>query len=155
MFIETCIATVILLAVAVSGLAEKRPDFSGEWILNREASTLSPGADGVKSAVWRIEHREPTFRHKAVFVMDSGPREYEYELQSDVPDSGLRWDGDALVVTFTKPLPEGKMTISFRYELLDDGRRLRASEEVRGVPWAQDNVWIFDLGGSARKPGPS
>ena len=134
---------------------QARPDFSGEWILNRPACTLSPGADTAQSAVWRIEHREPTFRHKAVFVMDSGPREYEYELQSDVPGSGLRWDDDVLVATFTNPLPEGEMTISFRYELIDAGRRLRASEQVRGVPWAQDNVWVFDLGGSDGKPGRS
>jgi hypothetical protein len=134
---------------------QTRPDFSGEWILNRPACTLSPGADTAQSAVWHIEHREPAFHHKAVFVMESGPREYEYELQSDVPGSGLRWDGDALVVTFTNPIPEGEMTILFRYELIDDGRRLRASEEVRGVPWAQDNVWIFDLGASDRKPGQS
>ena len=134
---------------------QTRPDFSGEWILNRPACTLSPGADTTQSAVWRIEHREPTFHHKASMVMDDGPREFEYELHSDVPDSGLRWDDDALVVTFTNPLPEGEMTISFRYELIDEGRRLRASEEVRGVPWAQDNVWIFDLGGSDRKPGRS
>jgi hypothetical protein len=134
---------------------QTRPDFSGEWILNRPACTLSPGADTTQSAVWRIEHREPTFHHKAAIVMDGGPREFEYELRSDVADSGLRWDGDALVVTMTNPLPEGEMTISFRYELLDDGRRLRASEEVRGVPWAQDNVWIFDLGARDRRPGRS
>jgi len=132
---------------------QTRPDFSGEWILNRRACTLSPGADTTQSAVWRIEHREPTFHHKAANVMDGGPREFEYELRSDVADFGLQWDGDALVLTFTSPRPEGALTISFRYELVDDGRRLRASEEVRGVPWAQDNVWIFDLGASDRKAG--
>ena len=65
MLVDTCIATLILLGVAISGLAQEKPDFSGEWILNRQASTLSPGADAVQSGVWRIEHREPTFRHKA------------------------------------------------------------------------------------------
>ena len=124
-----------------------RPDFSGEWALNREASTLSPGADTTLSAMWHIDHREPVFRHKAEFVMRDGPQGYEYELRSDVPDSGLTWDGDALVVSFVQPRPDGEageMTVSFRYELIDEGRRIRAAEEVRGVPWAQDNVWIFD-----------
>src|SRR5713101_1084532 len=83
MFIETCIATAILLGVAISGLAQDKPDFSGEWILNRQASTLSPGADAMQSGVWRIEHYEPTFRHKAAFVTESKPFEYEYELLSD------------------------------------------------------------------------
>src|SRR4029453_12799943 len=102
-----------------------KPDFSGDWVLNRQACTLSPGADTAQSATWNIEHREPTFRHKALFVMDSGPREYEYELRSDAPDSGLRWDGDALIVTFVNELEGGEMTVSFRYELMDEGRRLR------------------------------
>jgi hypothetical protein len=83
MFIEMCVATVILLGVAISGLAQQKPDFSGEWILNRQASTLSPGADAVQSGVWRIEHREPTFRHTAAFQTRSNPLEYEYELLSD------------------------------------------------------------------------
>ena len=155
MFIETSMATVILLGVLVSGLAQERPDFSGEWILNRQASTLSPGADAVQSGVWRIEHREPTFRHKAAFVTKSNPIEYEYELLSDGRDvvgtrqgartvSSLRWEGQALVVTFRTQRSDGEMEISFRYELLDAGRRLRATERVRGTDHDQDNVWMFE-----------
>ena len=149
MFIETCIATVIVLG-AISGLAQEKPDFSGEWILNRQASTLSPGADGVQSGVWRIEHREPTFHHKAAFVTQSNPIEYEYELRSDGPEivgtqgASLRWDANVLVVRFRTQRPDGEMNISFRYELLDAGRRLRASEQVRGTDHDQDNIWIFD-----------
>jgi len=39
---------------------------------------------------------------------------------------------------------DGEMTIVFRYELLDDGRRLRAMERLRGGGRDQDNIWIFD-----------
>jgi hypothetical protein len=155
MFIETCIATVLLLGVAISGLPQEKPDFSGEWILNRQASTLSKGADAVQSGVWRIEHREPTFRHKAAFVTESGPREYEYELLSDGREvvsarqgattvGSLRWEGNALVVTWRTQPSDRETTISFRYELLDAGRRLRAVEQVRGTDHDQDNVWIFE-----------
>ena len=155
MFIETCIATVILLGVAISGRAHERPDFSGEWILHRQACTLSPGADAVQSGVWRIEHCEPTFRHKAAFVTGSNPLEYEYELLSDGRDvvgtqegaqtvSSLRWEGNALVVTWRTQRSDGEMRISFRYELLDAGRRLRATEQVRGTDHDQDNIWMFE-----------
>lgn len=130
-------------------------DLSGEWILNRQASTLSPGADAVQSAVMRIEHREPTFRCKGTFVSESNPFEYEYELLSDGRDvvdtqhcpqtvSSLRWDGDALLVTWRSQRSDGEVKISFRYELLDAGRRLRATEQVRGTDHDQDNVWIFE-----------
>jgi hypothetical protein len=85
-----------------------RPDFSGEWVLNRKVSILSPGADAVESGVWQIEHREPTFRHKATFVSETA--------------------------------------VSFWYELIDAGRRLRALEQVRGTDHDQDNIWFFDRG---------
>lgn len=155
MFIETWIATAILLGVAMSGVAQERPDFSGEWILNRPASTLSPGADAVQSGVVQIEHREPTFRYKAAFVSETGPLQYEYELLSDGGEivstqhgittvSRLRWEGDALVATWRIQRPDGEMNISFRHELLDDGRRLRAAEQLRGSGRDQDNVWMFE-----------
>lgn len=66
MLIQTCIATGILLGLAALGLAQEKPDFSGEWILNRRASTLSPGADAVQSGVVRIEHSDPTRRLRLI-----------------------------------------------------------------------------------------
>jgi hypothetical protein len=155
MFIDICRATLILLAVAGSAFAQDKPDFSGEWILNREASTLSPGADAVQSGVWRIEHRDPVFRHKAALVTAGKPFNYEYELRSDGREvvstqqgartvSSLRWEGNALVVTWRTERSDGERKVSFRYELIDAGRRLRAAEQVRGTDHDQDNVWIFE-----------
>ena len=133
-----------------------KQDFSGEWVLNRGASTLSKGADAVKSGVWQIEHREPRFGIKASFASDGGPISFQYELPTDGSESAgthqggsttssLRWDGDALVVMFRTQSPKSDVKVSFRYELVDAGRRLRASEELRGTDHDQDNVWVFDL----------
>lgn len=58
--------------------------------------------------------------------------------------STLRWDGDALGVTWRTERPDGEVTISFRYELQDGGRRLRAAEQIRGGGRDQDNLWIFE-----------
>jgi hypothetical protein len=91
-----------------------------------------------------------TFHHKATFVTDGSPIEYEYNLRSDAPDvaategASLRWDGLALIVTFRTKRPDTEMLVSFRYELLDWGLRLRAIEQVRGTDHDQDNVWIFE-----------
>ena len=155
MLIRTCIASVILLGLAGLGVAQQKPDFSGEWTLNRQASTLSSGAAAVQSGVVRIEHRDPTFRYKATFVSANGPLQYEYELQSDGRDVGatqngvtmlsnLRWEGQALVTRSRIQRPDGETRISFRHELIDGGRRLRAVEQLRGAGQEQDNVWIFD-----------
>ena len=133
-----------------------RQSIRGEWTLNRQASTLSPGAAAVQSGVVRIEHRDPIFRYKATFVSASGPLQYEYELQSDGRDVGaiqngvttlsnLRWEGEALVARSRIQRPnDSEMRISFRYELIDGGSRLRAVEQLRGGEQEQDNIWIFD-----------
>ena len=100
MLIRTCIASGILLALAGLGVAQQKPDFSGRWTLNRQASTLSPGAAAVQSGVVRIEHRDPIFRYKAAFVSANGPLRYEYELQSDGRDVGATQNGVTTLSTF-------------------------------------------------------
>jgi hypothetical protein len=40
--------------------------------------------------------------------------------------------------------PDGEMSIVFRHELIEGGRRLRAVEQLRGTDHDQDNVWVFD-----------
>jgi|SRR5206468_877329 len=149
------INTVILLFGAIAAVVQQKPDFSGEWVLNRAASTLSPAAAAMESGVVRIEHREPLFRYKAAFVGGGQPIDYAYELQTDGLEvagggqgrtfvSSLRWDGSTLEFASKIQRADGEMTIVFRYELLDDGRRLRAMERLRGGGRDQDNIWIFD-----------
>jgi hypothetical protein len=116
----------------------RKPDFTGEWTLNREASALSPVvAPAVQSGFIRIEHREPTVSVHLSITMDGKPFDVRFERASN-------WDGDALVFIDRVQTPNGEMTISFRYELEDSGRRLRAAEQLGGAGREQDNVWVFD-----------
>ena len=56
----TFIAAVVFLAGAMTVTAQQKPDFSGEWKLNRHASVLSPAVAAVaQSGLLRIEHHEP------------------------------------------------------------------------------------------------
>ena len=110
-----------------------RSDFSGEYVLNREASTLSAAvAESVQKASLRIKHDEPNFSCQGTFsFVNSKSVEWAFELaagerdatQTERPVSGLHWDGVALVCTIRN---EG-MTITFRYEF-DAGGRLRLAE---------------------------
>jgi len=136
--------------------ARQKRDFSGEWQLNRQASILSASvAAAVQSGALRIEHDEPRFKCRMTIVLDGNPVEKEYELLSDGREvagthgerrivSSLRWDGPALVATWRIEGPNDEMTISFRYDLQDDGRRLRAAEQIRGAGRDQDNAWVFE-----------
>jgi len=92
----------------------------------------------MRTAVVRIEHRDPKFRYHGEFVSDTGTVNPEFELMTSGP--GLVWEGDALVFTHF----DGDFNMSFRYELIDDGRRLQAVEVVRAPGRNQDNVWIFE-----------
>lgn len=128
-----------------------RPDFSGEWILNRQASILNSGAAAMESGVVWIDHREPTFRSQLRFIADGKPVEYAYESLSDGKEvagegsvNNLCWDGDVLVFTGRTQSSDAFWTISFRYELLEEGRRLRTVEQIRGGDRDQDNIWVFE-----------
>ena len=132
--------------VFVSPVTVARPDFTGDWTLNVEASSLSPVvAPVVQSGFVRIQHREPTVSVHLSITMDGKPVEVRFERPSE-------WDGDTLVFSDKVPLPNGEMTICFRYELQDGGRRLRAAEELRAPDRAQDNVWVFDRSGGHSNP---
>ncbi|MFN2567543.1 MAG: hypothetical protein ABR499_21315 [Gemmatimonadaceae bacterium] len=120
----------------------QKPDFTGEWTLNLDASALSPVvAPVVQSGFIRIEHREPTVSVHLSITMDGKPFDVRFARASN-------WDGDALVFTDRTQTPNGELTISFRYELQNSGRRLRAAEQLRGAGREQDNVWVFDRAGS-------
>jgi hypothetical protein len=152
----TVIIAAIAVACTVTTIAQQKPDFSGVWQLNRQASMLSPVvAAAAQTGTLRIEHVEPSFKCHMTIVFDGKPFETKYELLSDGREivgsergrrtrSALRWDGDALVFTSRVEIPNGEVTISFRYELQDGGRRLQASEQLRGGGRDQDNVWVFE-----------
>jgi len=56
------LAAVFCVAGVTTVIAQQKPDFSGEWKLNRQASTLSPiVAPAAQSGSLRIEHHEPKF----------------------------------------------------------------------------------------------
>ncbi|HEV3216901.1 MAG TPA: hypothetical protein VGZ27_14305 [Vicinamibacterales bacterium] len=136
--------------------AQQKPDFSGEWKLNPQASALSPiVAAAAQSGVLRIEHHEPRFTGHLAIVFDGKPFEATFERLSDGREvvethhgcqtvSRLCWVGDALVLTDRSDGPDGEVAISFRYELEEGGRRLRAVEQIRGAGRDQDNLWVFE-----------
>jgi hypothetical protein len=150
------LAAIIALAGTVAAGAQQKPDFSGEWQLNRQASALIAAVAPVaQRGTLRIEHHEPSFTCHMTIVLDGKPFETEYELLTDGREaarteggrrtvSTLRWDGDALVATMRVAMPSGEMTIAFRYELQEGGRRLRAFEQLRGGGRDQDNLWVFE-----------
>lgn len=142
--------------IASAPAAQTRPDFSGEWVLNRQASTLPAPVSNVESGVVRIEHREPEFRFQRTYVIAGAPREAQFSTRTDGAEDTqpgprgvtttmtLRWDGAALVLAMRIAGSGFTATNDVRYELLDNGRRLRATEAGRSTQGNHDAVWIYD-----------
>ena len=146
--------------VVIAGLAhlaaQAKPDFSGEWVLNRQASTLPPPVSNVESGVVRIEHREPSFTFHRSYVIAGTPRDAGFTRRTDGSEtseagpqgmatvSTLRWDGAALVLAMRIKGAGLEATNDVRYELVDGGRRLRATEQGRSPVGNHDAVWIYD-----------
>jgi molybdate transport system substrate-binding protein len=150
-------ASSVLKESGLEPVTLSKPDFSGEWILDPQASTLSPVVAGVKSGLLRIDHHGSNVRVHLTMVGDGKPFETAFDAVSDGREvtrtqqgrttvSSMRWDGDALVFVWdtTSPNAAGSLSGRFRYEILDGGRRLRATEQLRGAGRDQDNVWVFE-----------
>jgi len=149
-------AGLLTVSAAAPAAAQAKPDFSGEWVLNRQDSTLPPPVSSVESGVVRIEHREPAFTFHRSYVIGGAPREARFTLATDGRDvtetgpqgmpsvSTLRWDGAALVLAMRIKGPGFEATNDVRYELLNGGCRLRATEQGRGPQGSHDAVWIYD-----------
>jgi len=129
-----------------------KPNFSGDYRLNLPASTLEGGAASARAAILRIDHHEPMIRIDAKFEFYGKTFAWSLQRATDgreVVDqsdtrakSSVRWDNDTLVFANRTDAPE--VTMTWRYELVDEGRRLRAAERIRGGGRDQDNVWVFD-----------
>jgi len=147
---------VFVMAGLAHAAAQAKPDFSGEWLLNRQASSLPPPVSNVESGVVRIEHRGQSFSFRRTYVIGGMPREASFALRTDGSEtsetgpqgmatvSTLRWDGAALVLAMRIKGTGFEATNDVRYELLEGGRRLRATEQGRSPLGNHDAVWIYD-----------
>ena len=121
-----------------------KPNFSGEYILNRSASVLGAAASSIATALLRIDHDEPRFRCSGRFATVADAFEFTFELFTDGREGSTgHWQEDALITEFRIGTPEAPAVMTWRYELSDAGRRLRATERICGGGRDQDNVWEF------------
>ena len=108
-----------------------KPDFSGEYVLDRPASVLSADAGAIVTALLRIEHDEPRFRSSARFASTTDAFEFTFERFTDGCEvvvsahevSHCYWEQDALITEDRTGPPEPAVVMTWRYELTSGGRR--------------------------------
>ena len=129
-----------------------KPDFSGEYVLDRTASSLSSHASAMANAHMRITHDEPRFSCSARFATRDDSIEFSFERFTDGREgdaskpgtSRCYWEQETVISEDRLGSGDGAMLMTWRYELTADGRRLRATERIRGGGRDQDNVWEFE-----------
>jgi hypothetical protein len=151
---RTVTVLLLLLVPPTTTIGQQRPDFSGEWALDRAASSLQGDMAAVESGVIRIRHREPSFGFSRTFVIKTQPIDTSFDIQTDGLEivqnnrglssrSRMEWQGNSLLLTVSIDAPRGTVSNIVRYELLDDGRSMRAVEDVGGAAPSHHNVWMF------------
>ena len=128
-----------------------KPDFSGDWVLDRQASHLTGGASAMETGVLRIDHRDPKcgFQIHMSAGGESVERAWESTLSDEilVVESGfysrLSWEEDVLIFECGSKGADETWSMLWRYQLLDSGRGLQAVEQMRGRVGDFDNTWIF------------
>jgi hypothetical protein len=153
---RTAVTAAALLCLATALVAQTRPDFSGEWTLNKERSRLlAQQAAAIQRGVVQIEHRDPQFRFHRSFVSGVQEDTLTWELKTDGVEvtsqegprreiSRLYWEGDTLVFVTRIIVPQGEATNTVHYRLKDAGRTLEAAESFRGPRFSYDNLWVFE-----------
>ena len=147
---------VLGLAAGISAASQERPNFTGDWTLDLKASQLHQDFRALERSVVRIDHREPAFTFRRTVVVKGQQNEASYDVTTDgrehrgvAPNGGvsvstMHWEQMALVIHQRIADPKaGELKISVRYELIDDGRTLRATEDFEGGGRSHHNVWIF------------
>lgn len=135
-----------------------KPDFSGDWVLDRHASHLTGGPSAMETGVLRIDHRDPKcgFQIRMSAGGESVERAWESALSDEIPvvESGfysrLFWEGDVLIFECGSKGADETWSMLWRYQLLDSGRRLQAVEQMRSRGGDFDNTWIFEKGLNAQ-----
>jgi hypothetical protein len=144
------------LAAGMLAAAQARPNFTGDWTLDLKSSQLHEDYRVLERGVVRIDHREPTFTYRRTFFVKGQPSEGSYEVTTDGREhrgvspngsatvSTMHWEQAVAVVQQRISDPKvGQLNNKVRYELIDDGRTLRATEDFDGGGRSHHNVWIF------------
>jgi hypothetical protein len=147
---------VVVLAISTSTAAQERPNFTGDWTVDLTNSRLDKAYSVLERGVARIDHAEPTFTFRRTFFVKGQPSEASYVVTTDgrehrgVGPNGaetvatMHWEQAALVVHHRISDPKaGQLNNKVRYELIDEGQTLRATEDFDGGGRSHHNVWIF------------
>jgi hypothetical protein len=145
---------VALVASPAAASAQAKPNFSGEWGLDREKSDYGPQPVPMK-LTQTIVHEDPKL---AITLAIEGPNgEYKGELKytTDGKESSnevlnntvkatAKWDGDTLVIDSKSNFNGNDITLNDRWTLSADGKTLAIKRHFQGPQGAADQTIVLE-----------
>lgn len=124
----------LLLCAALAAAAESKPDFSGNWLLNPDASDYTdPRAVRPEKMTLSIQQKNDRFKYRV--ENQARGRKYTYDVDASAGGApfesdaagvvSIEWSGATLVVsTLFNPGQERQSDQVDRWTLSPDGKRL-------------------------------
>ena len=122
------------------GLAQAKPDFSGEWKLNVSKSEYAP-LPAPNSRTDKITHADPSLKITTTqsgqngeyttdlkYSTDGG--ETTNEVRGNPMKSTAKWDGDTLVITTKTSFGGNEVTLGDKWSLSQDGKVLTINRHI-------------------------
>ena len=148
----------VWLLAGTAALAQSKPDFSGDWVLNKEKSVLGslPAPDLM---LQKIEHKDPDLKVATHTVAQpQGDINYEAKYTTDGKEclnkfgdqmnlkSRLVWDHQTLVVDTDMTSASGAhlMTLKGKWTLSADGKVLTQAEHIDSPQGPIDVTYVCD-----------
>jgi hypothetical protein len=137
-------AGVALLAFATASLfAQSKPNFTGEWKLNKAKSDLGEMADRIPdSIVVKIDHKDPELitsqpgrggaAQQSKLTTDGKETTETAESPNGEVKSSVvaKWEGNELAVNIKREMAGHSMTQDDRWALSEDGKTLTISRKL-------------------------
>jgi hypothetical protein len=141
-------------AVALSGQAQAKPNFSGEYKLNTSRSEFGP-MPAPASRTDKITHDDPSLQVATRQSGQNGEVTYEArdatdgtettnQFRSTAMKSTGKWDGDTLVITTKGSYNGGDITLADKWTLSEDGKVLTINRHVTSAMGELDQKIVFE-----------
>ena len=148
------LAAAFTLTLGLSGAAQAKPNFSGDWKLNVDKSEFGPMPPPT-SMTMKIDHDDPNMK---VATAVSGPQgdmsvdaKYTTDGKESINSMGpmeakstMNWDGDDLAVTTKLDAGGTEIAIKGKWTLSTDGKTLTQATHLTSPQGEVDLKYVFE-----------
>ena len=133
------LTSVCALAVGL-GIAQAKPNFSGDWKLNSAKSDFGP-MPGPEKMDRKITHEDPSLKFSTTQTGPQGEVTTDMAYTTDGKPStnktprgevtgAAKWEGDALTISSKREIQGMEITQNERWTLDEDGKTLTINNKI-------------------------